>query len=374
MKLEIATEQDNERLIEFYRRFTMGGPVEIKHQRMKDFFLPYKIQGHSHITFKLEEENDIQGMASFVVNRGLINKTPHNFGFGRDLRISSNRRAVLSWGQHFLPIMRDVKSTFDIDYLFTVLSSSEVEALNAFVRPRVLKRPLPRYYLYRRFNLVSLHGQFPWSKNPLPHLRIKRGSTNNVGALVQYLIKKSLQKDLSPFIDQNSFEEYLNRHPGLKLEDFLIAYDGADEIIGCVAPWSAENVIEMIPLKYSLVAHNFRQFLKFGQLFGWSRALTKPASRLKTEDNFHFRYLNCLFANNEDIFESLLYAAFQESRPDEFLVYTHVRTDFQFRKPLSWICARIPFVLYCLVPPDEEPPFFLNPKYDRSIFLDPFFV
>lgn len=373
MKLEIAKPEDSQALVEFYKSFPLRGLVEMKIDRNGDFFAPYEIQSDRHLTYQLKDDNKIEGIASFVLRDVLLDNHVGPVAFGRDLRISSNRRAILEWSQHFLPVMEEVFKTFQCKHIFSVLSMSEVQALNAFVRPRTLKRPLPRYYLYRRFNMISLHGRLPWVQIPLPHLRIRRGNSKNVDALIHYIAKKSTQKDLSTVWDAESFYDKVERWKGLKLEDFHIAFDKYENIVGCVAPWSSGGLQDFIPMEYSLRAHNFRQFLKFGKALGWTRTLTKPYSRLKIEAGLNFKYLNFLHAENGDIFESLLWKAFDDAAENEFLIYNQVRSEFIYRRPHNWISAKMPFGVYLLSPPDKEPPEFLHPRNEKPIEMEPFF-
>ncbi|UXR63848.1 hypothetical protein EZJ49_12320 [Bdellovibrio bacteriovorus] len=375
MKLEIAKPEDSKALVEFYKSFPLKGLVEIKIDRDGDFFAPYEVQAEQYLTYQLkDDEGKIEGMASFVVRDVLLGGNITKVAFGRDLRISSNRRAVLEWSQHFLPVMNEVSQTLGSKYLFSVMSMADVQALNAFVRPRTLKRPLPNYHLFRRFNMVSVHGRLPWAKNPLPHLRMRRGSLANVDALIYYITQKSRQRDLATAWDVPSFFDKLERWKGLKLEDFIIAFDKNENIVGCVAPWTAGGMQEFIPMQYSLRAHNFRQFLKFGKMLGWTRTLTKPYSRLKIEAGFNFKYLNFLFADNGDIFESLLWKAFDDAKENEFLLYTQTRSEFIYRRPRNWISAKMPFGVYLLLPPDGEVPAFLHPNNENPVEIEPFFA
>ncbi|XGC82184.1 hypothetical protein ACES2L_06760 [Bdellovibrio bacteriovorus] len=374
MKLEIATPQDAANLAEFYKSFPVRGLVEIKIDREKDFFAPYSIQSDRYLTYMLKDEDKIEGIASFITKDVLLENKVQTVAFGRDLRISSNRRAVMEWSKHFLPAMEEVFSTFNCKYLFSILSMAEVQALNAFVRPRTMKRPLPHYHLFRRFNMVSVHGRLPWASNPLPHLRIRRGNQGNVDALIAYLIRKSREKDLSTVWDAQSFFDKLERWKGLRLDDFLIALDKNENVIGCAAPWSSGGLQEYIPMQYSLRAHNFRQFLKFGNRLGWTRTLTKPYSRLKMEASFNFKYLNFLNADNADIFESLLWKAFDEADENEFIVYGQTRSEYIYRPPRTWVSGKMPFGVYLLLPPDQEAPTFMHPANERPIEIEPFFA
>lgn len=375
MKLVIAKPEDSPQLVEFYKNFPLRGLVEIKIDRDGNFFAPYEIQSDRHITYQLKDEDDkIEGIASFVVRDVLLDNNVTPVAFGRDLRISHSRQAILNWAQHFLPVMEEVFHTFGCEYLFSAMSHSEEKAMNAFVRPRSRKRPLPHYHLYRRMNLISVHGKLPWAKNPLPHLRIRHGQASHLDALIGYITKKSQRRNLSTVWDAPSFFDKLERWKGLDLSDFLIAFDKQDNIVGCVAPWCSGGLQELIPMEYSLRAHNFRQFLKFGKLLGWTRTLTKPYSRLKIEAGLNFKYLNFLNADNGDIFESLLWKSFAEARENEFLVYNQGRSEFIYRRPYNWITTRMPFGLYVLLPPDSDLPEFLHPSHETPVEMEPFFT
>lgn len=376
MKLEIARPEQSAELATFFKTFPLNGPVEIAVDRSKGFFRPYEIQSDTHVTYTLrdEEKNELVGVASFAVSDTLVHGRPTRVAFGRDLRILETRQAVLGWTQHFLPVMKEVQRVLGAETFVSIMNLNEVKAMNAFIRPRPGKRPLPRYYLYRRFNLVSLHGRFPWAPKPLKTIRIRRGSPHLESALADYIVRKSRERDLSLCLDPSGFREALARWEGLKLDDFLVALDSKDNIIGCCAPWNAGGVEEFIPLHYNLLGHNFRQFLKFGRWLGWTRTLAKPRYRLRHEAPLDFKYLCFLFADNPDIFESLASDAFDEARDSEFLVYAQMRSDIHLRRPLNWVSAKLPHGLYVLAPPDAGTPSLINPRNDRPAMIEPFFV
>jgi hypothetical protein len=375
MKLEVAKPSDNQAILEFYKNFPMKGVLDIKLDRRGDFFGPYAVESDRFRTYLLKDDQEqVQGMASFTIKEALLNGKITTIAFGRDLRISSNRRAIIEWGDHFVPTLQDITNTYGAQYFFTSLNMTETAAFNTFLRPKNFKRVLPRYYNYRKFNLVTVHGRLPWAKTPLPHMQIRHGSSVNADALIYYLTQKNHQRNLATYWDSYSFFKQLQRWRGLKIEDFLIAFDTHNNIVGCCAPWSADGIQELIPLDYSLAAHNFRQFLKFGKLLGWTRPLTKPSYRLQLEEHLQFQYLTHLFADNEDIFEAMLWAAFDRARSKDFLVYAQTREELIYKRPLSWVCAKIPHGVYCMVPPDQPAPDFLSPSNDMPVAFEPFFV
>jgi len=376
MNLEVARLEDSYDLIQFFKQFTVGDLIEFKIDRPTDFYLPYDIQSEQHVTYLLREPMDksIQGVATFVIQNVWLSDRLQTIAVARDLRITPNRQAIMSWGQYFQPVLDEIQRAYGVDHFFSVLNMSEAKVLNTFIRPRQHKRSWPRYHLFRRFNLVSLHGALPFSSNPLPHMRIRKVDPSLHDSLMYYVLQKRKAKELSHIYDRASFERYLKRWKNLKESDFYVALDAQDNIVGCVAPWSANQIQEYIPYKYNNEAHNFRQFLKFGKWLGWTRTLTKPVPRLKREAPMNFRYLSCFLADNEDIFEALLWRVFHEIHPHEFLVYLQMRMDLHMRPPRGWISARLPYGLYCLVPHEKELPDFLHPSHDRPCDWEPFYV
>ena len=375
MKLVLAQPSDAKPLAKYFKQFSLPGPVDLRIHRGHNFFKPYECQSDQHLTYILKDKSDILGVASFVINEVLLEGQIQRVALGRDLRISPQRKAVLGWTEHFLPVMEDLQKTLQIKNFFATLNLFEVKTLNAFVRPRKMSRPLPRFSLYRRFNLITLHGQFPLlSKNPLPHLKIIHGSRAHEDALISYITHRSRQMNLSDDFTPDLFYQKLSRWPGLSLSDFLIAFDSKDHIVGCAAPWSSEGIQEYIPHHYSLKAHNFRQFLKFGSLFGWTRRLTKPLRRTRRELPLKFKQLLFLHANNADIFEALLWRAYKESQDDEFLAYLQLRSNQTFRRPSSWVTSKTPYGLYALVHPDLPPPSYLSPRLETPVQMEPFYL
>jgi hypothetical protein len=376
MILEVARPEDNWDLKQFFRQFTTGELIEFKIDRPLDFFTPYDIQSDTHVTYLLRrpEDRSIQGAATFVIRNVWLDQKIQTIAIARDLRIMPNRQALLAWGQSFSPVLDEIRRAYHVDYFFSVLNMSDVKILNTFIRPRHLKRPWPRYHLFRRFNLVSVHGVLPFTENPLPHMRIRRADPSLEKALVQFIVGKKGNRELSTLYDQASVEEWIHRWQGLKLSDFYVALDSDDNIVGCVAPWSAGQIQEYIPYRYNQLAHNFRQFLKFGKWLGWTRTLTKPVNRLKREAPLNFRYLTCFLADNEDIFEALLWRVFHEIHPHEFLVYLQMRQDLHMRAPRGWIAALQPHGIYCLLPPETEAPAFLHPRNENLCDWEAFWV
>lgn len=375
MKVRIAGPEDSDKLRTFFHQFIFGGSVDLKLERPHSFFSPYQIQSDKHCTFILEDENsELQGCVSFVIQDVILGGQKQIVAFARDLRISQNRKAIMSWGEQFLPVIDELKEKYAFKYLFTTLNMSETKVFNTFVRPRHLKRPFPRYHLFRRFNLITVHGRWPWARSPLKYLKIKHASEARVEELMFYMLRKTRSLDLMPWFDRKSIQAQFDRWQDLKLADFLIAVDPSENIVGCMAPWHSYQVQNYIPYNYDMRGHNFRQFLKFGQYMRWTRALTKPVTRLKRESSLQMSFLNFVICDHPDIFDTLLESAYDICGPNDFLVYLQMKDQIQYRPPQHWITAKIPYGMYCLLPPEEPTPDFLEPTNADPLYMEPFFV
>jgi hypothetical protein len=368
MILDIAGPRDNTELLEFFKEFPSKGWVEFKLDRREDYSAIYRLHSDQYQTYILRDRSHrIQATASFafrdVIQDGVVQK----IALATDLRVSPQRNAILQWSQHFLPVMEKITQEFKISQFFSVINLTEPAGLNLFVRPRTMKRPLPRYYLYRKFNLTTLHGKFPWAASPLPHVKIRKANEQNLEALLAYILKRSKYRPFASVWDLESLKNKIGRMPGFQISDFLIAVDANENVIGCLAPWLPEGIQDWIPRSYSLRAHNFRQFLKFGKILGWTRTLSKPIRSTGLEAPLKFKYLTHIHVDNEDIFESLLNYAFDSAAADEFLVYAQVQQDIRLLPPENWITTQIPHAIYAVIPPHQEPPGFLHP----SISLNP---
>lgn len=362
-RVELAKPSDGDQIKEFYQQFSIKGMVEMRPYRPQSFFAPYMVSSDDFDTYILRGDGDeIQGLASFLYRPVLIGAEIHRIAFATDLRITPSRGPLLEWSQNFLPVIRDVYERKNVMAVFSAISRADPLLHNVFLRPRSPKRAWPRYHLYRRFDMVTLHGRFPWSNGPLKSIRVQRADKNMRDKLVAYLADRANYYPFASVWDEKSFQDRLNRLPGMKVEDFWVALDSSSNILGCVGTWSSRSVQEFRPVTYNLVAHNFRQFLKFGQPLGWTRPLTKPPRSTGVEAPLKFRFLVYPYARNEDVFQTLLCTAYDNIANDEFLVYSHAEQDFRRRPPVGWISASQPHSLYTVIPAELPVPAFLDPS------------
>jgi hypothetical protein len=376
MIIREALQNDSEQLIQFFSEISVKANLEYKIQRHTDFFATYKMQTSLYKTFLMQnlKNKKIEGCATFLFKDVIFENEPRRIAFATDLRVAPKRAAIFEWSQHFLPTLKQLREEFKCNYFFSCLNLSDTQPINTFIRSRNSRRQLPRFHHFRQFQVVTMHGLYPWGPTPLKGISIEKARSIDLGELTNYLNKKSQNQIFHTEWRIHTLFERIKRWKNLKLENFLIARSFNGDIVGCVAPWNGYQVQDLIPIEYPRIAENFRQFLKFGKYLGLSHPITKSVKKSGLAKALSINYLTHLQCDNHDIFASLLHKVWQESDPDQFLAYLNFSDDFHLRPPEHWISVMAPWALYSLVPPDEQLYPFLSPFQQLSPELEPCFL
>lgn len=356
MQLVIASEADNDRILEFFSRASFPGDVEVRFRRMFNFFNHYRKQTNDFVTYLLlNDKNEIEAMATLLFRKAYIHGEEQTVGYATDLRVSGSRRATLHWSQHFLPVIETERQKRNCKYMFSIVARSQRQAYNALIRPRSLKRKLPRYHLFRTLQLVSVHGLWPLQPKPLKGIRVTQGQPEDFADVANYLVKSFAERPLHHLGSSEDFRSALENWQGLSMKDFLLARNSRNEILGCCALWSARQVQRYYALKYSQSGENFRQILFWlSFLFDMHRMPQSGSELLPVFMTFHQ-------VDNPDVHDSLMHAAFKSIRKDEFLIYPHFNGDLKTLPPKAFITIKQRFGLFCLLSPNDPMPEFLRP-------------
>ncbi|MEK6555820.1 MAG: hypothetical protein AABZ31_11295, partial [Bdellovibrionota bacterium] len=98
MRLVEATDQDNEKLLHYFSQSQFPGSITLRMRRMFNFFNQYRTQSDDFVTYMLlNDKDEIEAMASIVFREAWIEGQKEIVGYATDLRVSSSRRAVLTW-------------------------------------------------------------------------------------------------------------------------------------------------------------------------------------------------------------------------------------------------------------------------------------
>jgi hypothetical protein len=349
-----AKPEDSDKLSEFFTSIPTRGEIDVKIQREHSFFSFYQRTGLPSKTFIIKDGEEIVGTASFLLRHLAFQNRTLKLAQACDLRISPNRKVILSWSKFFHPLLEQLRANENCDGFITSINQTETQAMNAFIRPKLKRVHQPQYSLARSYKLVSIHGFFPFRNPPNKNITVRAYQSSDKEALVNYLnsickkidfIPQELSDDPASYIDQSLLYSW---------SQFLIAFDSEQKIIGCVQPISSSLLQDYLPQEYSPQSDNLRQFLKVAQVLGFARRLTRPFSRSQKQEAMSFRLLHFLSASHPEVFNALIRKAYETSSQNEFLMYAYEISDYRKRPPKGSIMTEIPYGLYSIETHDRD--------------------
>lgn len=352
--LKEAQFEDSKKLNDFFTSIPTKGEIDIKIQREQHFFSFYQRIGFHYKTYLIKEEEEILGTATFLIRNLVFQSRTLKLAQACDLRISPNRKAILSWSKFFQPILEKIREEQNCDGFITSINQTETQALNAFIRPKLKRTHQPQYSLSRSYNLISIHGFYPL-RNPVnKNITVRSYTPADKEKLIKYILKNCKKTDFVPAELVQDLPQYIDQSLLYSWNQFIIAFDSEDNIVGCVQPISSSLLQDYLPQEYNAQSHNLRQFLKVAQFMGFGRRLTRPFSRTQKQQALHFRLLHFLLSDHPEVFNSLIRACYYTSSQNEFLLYAHETSDFNKRPPKGSIAADIPYGLYSIETHDRN--------------------
>lgn len=370
LTLREATADDSKKLNTFFTSIPTLGSIDIKVSREDQFFSFYQRLGLPYKTYVLEDQDEMLGTASFLIRELKFSDHVLKIGQGCDLRIAPNRKAILSWSKFFHPLIEEIRQKENCDAFITSINHTETQAMNAFIRPKMKRSSQPSYSLSRKYNIVSIHGHYPWQKKLNKNIHVRPYNSSDKEALIHYISEKLKDYCFVPAALSENVADYIHRSLIYSWSQFLIAFDPHKKIIGCVQPISSSLLQDYLPQDYSPQAHNFRQFLKVAQLLRLGRRLTRPFASSHKQEALHFRMLHFFLFDHAEVQKSLLHAAFDTSKQNEFLVYAFEKNDYSKRPPKGSIFAETPYGLYNIETSDRDILFDLSLNNSQPAWLD----
>ena len=346
--LKEATLDDSQKLNEFFTSIPTRGEIDVKIQREQHFFSFYQRVGIPFKTYIIKDGEEILGTASFLFRKLKFQNRVLKLAQACDLRISPNRKAIMSWSQFFHPLLEQIRASENVDGFITSINQTETQSLNAFIRPKLKRAQQPQYSLSRSYNLVSIHGFFPLLNRPNKNITVRSYVSSDRAPLVDYLNATCKKIDFIPEDITRNVADYIDRSLLYSWSQFLIAFDSEDKIVGCVQPISSSLLQDYLPQDFSDQSHNLRQFLKVAQFLGFARRLTRPFSRSHKQEALSFRLLHFLTASHPEVFNALIRACYTSSSQNEFLMYAHEISDYKKRPPKGSVHSEIPYGLYSI--------------------------
>lgn len=375
--LRESTPADSDKLGKFFYDIPTQALLDVKIRRQIDFFSLYRRLQLKFRNYILEEtnafnNNEILGTASFLHQETKAGNDTLNICYAFDLRISSQRKAVLNWSRHFLPRLKELIIKDHVNHFITSINLESSQVINAFIRTKKKVSKKPFYELIRKFNLVSIHGFYPLRFKVNPYIKVDFLEKQDQKNFIRYLAEKITTLDLVPAAMVEDLETYIQESLIYSFRNFVVAKDAKDNIVGVCYPLSSSLLQDYFPQSYNQQSDNFRQFLKFTSFFGVGRKLTRPFSSTQKDETLNFQFIHFLFFEHPEVFQSMVNFCYSQSRQNEFLVYTYEQSMYTHRPPIGTIHSETPYALYEIRTPEAmdsgKAP--LKTKLKKNLWLD----
>lgn len=357
LKLIEAEEKHSSILKTYFNEQVVSGHLDYSILRQGSFFNHYRLLSDNFTTLLLMDDTDkLLGTATVTFARAYVNHQEQNVAYLSDLRISPQREAIQNWAPMFVPEFYKKLEEKNCKYTFSIIESYESQAYNALLRPQKLKRHLPHYYLFRKINLHFFFGKWPFSTPPTPTIRLSHAQSSDIEMICEYLMKKKvgskLYFNLTPEVLQNKFKQW----PDFKIDDFILAKNAKDQLVGCIAPWNSQGTQQWVARGYRDESQLLYQTLKLTSPLRITRAMPDIGQ------NMNLKFITHCGVDNAEVFYALLNRAYEESSRQEVLAHTNYFGDYLTRPPKAFVSSKIPFGFYSVLPPESEFPSFLKPN------------
>ena len=370
MKLIRADESHLALLQSIHRsRFDLNG-LETRSEFSQDFFKPYQMLSNDTCTYVLMDDNNIvQAAATILFLPARFQGQEETIGYAIDLYVARNRKAVISWSDTLIPALEEERKKRGVRIVLSSIMDRQRLAYNALVRPRDSRRKMPRYYLLKRFEKITIHGHWPLARGPLPSLQYRQAEEHEVVQFLKFRQQFVDPKTWGLNMDPQHCYDLLLSWSGFSLRNLWLAFNRHGDIVGGTLLVPQAYLADLLVKTYS---ERYRILYDSLPLIRW----TGMAKALPKEDkNLEAVWACWTAAKNPDVFLSVLQTAWSQLKGRQFLAYTRFEDEFRRTLPRTWINLKTRGGLYLLQSPDEPSPNLLEftQNFDASGFEAPFY-
>lgn len=349
MNIRLANNNDNQELKNFFNKHSLIADIEYQLLRSGNFLDRYSLNSQASETHILtDNKQNISGMMSLLHKKAYLSGKIENVSWLTDMRLGNSREAILHWAKNYADILNDFKKRSQSEAIFTVLSQSDQASLNFLIRPRLVRKNMPRYHLVRPFRWTNVHGKLPFSPQSLKHLKVRSIEESDLEKLSIFLNTKSKERILGTHYTPELLQFRLLNWPGFNKEMFYIAEDKQKNIVGCYALWDSHHTQQVKIVQYNEFSDGVRQAINALSYLKLTKALP-PANSFA-----NFCIMSHFYSNNADIFLRLIEHALEKSSHKHFVSFCHFGGDLISKLPRYFLASEVHFGLYSILNQNER--------------------
>jgi len=228
--VKIASKEDDYILREGLKTNQIEGSISVSFETEPSFFNAVQVQGKKCqiVVIKTEEEGELIAFGVRAIKPVFVNGEIVNIGYLSSLRVTSKFRKniYLAKGYKFL---RKLDQDNCAPFYLTTIVEDNLEARKVLESG---KAGLPTYTPYG--NLLTYLVKLDRIKQSKIY-KIKKGTDFPLESVINFLHEEGQKKQFYPYYKVSDFGTGFLK--GLKQEDFYIAVNNKEEIVGIFAKW-----------------------------------------------------------------------------------------------------------------------------------------
>ncbi len=228
-----ATIHDDAALRSVLRHTPLPGNVSVTLEREPSFFQGDVDSQRHDVAVVHDGDSRIIALASRIERQAWMNNEIQTVAYLGDLRVLPEHRKssgrILLEGFRF---MRELNAKRTTAATYTAIFEDNTKAQRVLVGGRA---GLPQYVDRGRLFCPALLVRRQMRQPKAARCELRQATTSDLPSITTFLNNSFRHRDLAPI---HSVEDFIaaTRWPGLRAEDFIVAWDG-NRLIGCVALW-----------------------------------------------------------------------------------------------------------------------------------------
>ena len=347
-RLRVASDVDNDRILDLMGDVPMEGNLAIATRRDPDFFGLYRLQrGDNRLwVYDSEDGGPLKGMGGVLVRDGWLDARTAKVGYLGDLRTRGFVRERLAFPHVYAHLFDQTVQQTGCEHFLTGVVADNAAAIQALATTKSKRRAQPHYHLLRPFDMANIHFLRRGGRRNTSGIVVRTATADDVTAIADFLAADHRQRPFGWRFDDGEFQHRLQNWPGFALDETYLAFDDRQHLVGVTTCWDASMVKRYRVMRYG------------GQMVWVKRGLSLLARLTGTGPlpdpghDFRYFYLSNLSIRDDNpvVMQALVDAIYRD----------HARLGFHFfafplfaGDPLAggtkgYFVRRMPFHLYAV--------------------------
>ncbi|MEP6692955.1 MAG: hypothetical protein ABJD07_17490 [Gemmatimonadaceae bacterium] len=245
----LGAPSDNARILDFFDNAPMAtSSFAVRYRRAPNFFALLEHQAErAHVFLSVGDDGAVRTVGSVSLRPGWIDGRATTVGYLGDLRVGFDRRVIAQWRRFYAELLahaHEIDELADCTHWYTAILDDNRAARLALGRERA---DAPAYVPLARFRMRNLVARLPLAGTSSRSRRVRRAMPSDAPRIAAFF--DAANSGLA-FGFRDELARRLSTWRGLAIDDFIFVEEG-EEIVACVAPWSAaavkETVVSRVP-------------------------------------------------------------------------------------------------------------------------------